>query len=149
MAKENSREMKLKYAFRSNSKVEVLHVTSDDQMFTQKGDALSHAKTLEDKALYDAKREKYMGGPSKEDVKIADADKAKADRKSLFEKHKELFGKNPAATAKNEDISKKIEAELAKRADVVKKVADADKGADDSSVDAGTGTGSEADGGGE
>lgn len=112
MAKENSRERKLKYAFGANKKVELLYVTSDDQMFTNKSDAVNHSRSLEDQTVESAERRKYVGGPSEAEVAAAAAAEAEAERDELIAEFVELFGKEPAVSAKNEDIRAKIDEEL-------------------------------------
>ena len=107
-SKKETRELRLKYAFGSNSKVEELHVTSDDQMFTNGSDAKAHAKSLEDETVDVAKRSDYIKVQS---VAQKIADEVFSERSQLIEKHVALFGKKPSANASIDKIKEKVEAE--------------------------------------
>jgi len=106
MAKENSREQKMKYIFGNNPQIKELHVTSDDQAFTLERDAANHAANLEDKEIALVKRSEYVAA-SKTEV-VVDQE---AEREAAIARHLELFDKEPAKTAKLETILAKIEAE--------------------------------------
>lgn len=110
MAKENSRELKLKYIFNQYPEIKELHVTSDDQAFKQENDAKAHARTLDDKEVALVKRGEYVA--AKFSTEESDEDK----RAALFARHLELFGKEPASNAKTETVAAKIAAKEADNA---------------------------------
>lgn len=106
--KKETRDERLKFAFGSHSKVQELHVTSDDQMFTNKDDAKVHAATLEDRTVDTEKRSDHIKVASPAE-KIAE--KVWTERESLFREHEELFGALPAKSAPTAKVKEKIEAE--------------------------------------
>lgn len=134
MSKENTRERKLQYIFAQHPNDKELHVTSDDQAFRNKSDAINHGKTLSDKEVKLEKREDYAKpSPVKDEKAKAPADdaktEAKKEREALFARHEELFGQKPASTAPTAKVKAKIEAEEARLAEVAAK--DAESGDDD------------------
>jgi len=123
MSKENTRERKLQYIFAQNPNDKELHVTSDDQAFRNKSDAVNHSKTLENKDVKLEKREDYVK-PSSEKVSepVADAkSEAKKEREALFARHEQLFKQKPASNAPTQKVKEKIEAEEARLAEVAAK----------------------------
>lgn len=129
MSKENTRERKLQYIFAQHPNDKELHVTSDDQAFRSKSDAINHGKTLADKEVKLEKREDYAKpSPVKDEKAKATADDAKTEakkvREALFARHEELFGQKPASTAPTAKVKAKIEAEEARLAEVAAKDAD-------------------------
>lgn len=133
MSKENTRERKLKYIFAQNPNDKELHVTSDDQAFRNRSDAVNHAKTLQDKDVKLEKREDYVKPLSVNDEKasepVTDAkSEAKKERDALFARHEELFKQKPAANASTEKLKSKIEAEEARLAEVAAKDAGSTEG---------------------
>ncbi|MDM1048059.1 hypothetical protein [Sphingobacterium hotanense] len=115
---QETRDERLKFAFGSHSKVGELHVTSDDQMFTDIANAKAHAKSLDDKNVDTVKRSEY--------VKSLDSSKnpatsSKSERELLFEQHEKLFGNLPKSNASTAKVKEKIEAELSRISEMSKK----------------------------
>lgn len=133
MSKENTRERKLQYIFAQHPSIKALHVTSDDQAFTNESDAKNHSKTLEDKDVKIENREDYAKKAAvKDETTKSPADDAKAEakkeREALFARHEELFKRKPAGNASTVKLKAKIEAEEARLAEVAAK--DAESGGD-------------------
>lgn len=124
MAKENTREERLKYAFGAHPSVKEFHVTSDDQMFVEANNAKNHANSLEDKTVVIAKRVDYV----KSTAPAIPDNQLDLEREALKAKHKELFGKDPAANFNMEKMKKKVADEEIKRAEEAQKSEAADKG---------------------
>lgn len=131
MAKENTRERRLKLIFGLHPKADQFHVTSDDQAFEKKSLAEKHAETLRKAGLKGdvslVKRSDIIkggkpaadAGKEPANAKTAKSDGKESDTESLAalnKIHEELFGKAPAKNAKPETIKAKIDAEIAKRA---------------------------------
>ncbi len=116
---ENTREQKLKYGFGAHPSVKEFHVTSDDQMFLNAGDANNHAKNLEDKEVKVELRSDYV----KSTVDPAPDNQLDLEKEALREKHKELFGNYPNANAGLDKIKEKILLEEARLAALAEKEA--------------------------
>lgn len=108
---QETREERLRFAFGSHSRSELLFVTSDDQMFTEEANAKMHAVNLEDKEVQTAKRSDYIK-PAQ--VKENPEDIKKKEREELFVQHEELFGNLPKFNASTKAVREKIEAEKAR-----------------------------------
>lgn len=104
---ENTREQKLKYGFGAHPSVKEFHVTSDDQMFLNAGDANNHAKSLEDKEVKVEKRSDYV----KNKLDNAPDNQLDLEKEALRERHKELFGNYPNANAGLAKLKEKIKDE--------------------------------------
>jgi len=148
-SKKETREQRLRYAFGTHSKVQELHVTSDDQMFTNQGDAKVHAATLEDRTVNTEKRSDHIKVASPAE-KIAE--KVWTERELLFKKHEELFGAPPAKSASTAKVKEKIEIEEKRLEEVSKKdqpiegSAVTDNGSEEEDPNAGKGDGPDTDG---
>ena len=105
---QETRDERLKFAFGSHSKVEELHVTSDDQMFTDIANAKEHAKSLEDPEVQTVKRSDHIK-PAKAEENPEDI--KKKEREELFAQHEKLFGNLPKPNASTKAVREKIEAE--------------------------------------
>lgn len=125
MAKENTREQKLKYAFGAHPSVKEFHVASDDSMFLNASDAKNHAATLDDKEVKVEKRSDYIVKTEQPSNKDSEADKAKSERATLFAKHEKLFGQKPASNAPTKMLKEKIATEEARLAEAATKDAEA------------------------
>ncbi|MGJ1305133.1 hypothetical protein [Sphingobacterium multivorum] len=132
---ENTREQKLKYGFGSHPSVKEFHVTSDDQMFLNAGDANNHAKNLEDKEVKVELRSDYL----KSTVDPAPDNQLDLEKEALREKHNELFGNYPNANAGLDKIKEKIKIEEDRLAAL------ADKEANDSMESENSESGNESD----
>jgi len=125
---QETRDERLKFAFGSHSKVEVLHVTSDDQMFTDIANAKAHAKSLEDSEVQTVKRSDYIKSAKAEENP---EDIKKKEREDLFAEHEKLFGNLPKPNASTKSVKEKIEAEKARLLESSKKDAQATGAAQD------------------
>lgn len=122
MAKENTREQRIKYAFGAHPSVKELHVTSDDQMFIQPTDAVNHAKSLEDDSVEVAKRIDYVENK----ITPVAPNQLDLEREALAIRHEELFGKKPAPNAGIEKLKEKIKVEEERLAKVAEEEAKAE-----------------------
>lgn len=125
---QETRDERLKFAFGSHSKVEVLHVTSDDQMFTDIANAKAHAKSLEDSEVQTVKRSDHIKSAKAEENP---EDIKKKEREELFAEHEKLFGNLPKPNASTKNVKEKVEAEKARLIESSKKDAQATGGAQD------------------
>lgn len=138
--KENTREQRLKYAFAAHMGVMLFFVTSDDQMFVQRCDAVNHASTLENKEIDEAHRKDYVTSVA---TSVPD-NQLDLERESLVIRHQELFeGKKPAKNAAIETIKAKIKAEEERLAEEAKKATELAGSTEDVDSGGDKGTGSE------
>lgn len=121
MAKENTREQKLKYAFGAHPSVQELHVASDDSMFLNASDAKNHASTLADKTVEVEKRSDYVENK----VEPVAPNQLDLELEALRARHLELFKQKAANNAGIEKLKAKIEVEEARLAEVANKDAEA------------------------
>ncbi len=93
-------------------KLEVLHLTSDGQGFSEenKHHAESHSQTLKDKKVYTFERNFE---PETTETKTASTD---TNREALVEEYTKLFDKKPAHNIKADTLQAKINAKKAELA---------------------------------
>lgn len=105
--------------FAQHPTVEGFHFTTDGQAFHLESDAKNHALTLEDKGVEFVKNPKVKTEKPKADgVKLpttTDEEKeaAKAERKTLVEEYKKLYGKSVSPSWDNAKIKALIDTKKA------------------------------------
>lgn len=102
MEKVQSRDQVKKFLFGQHPNEAGFHLTSDNQAFTEKhkGDAINHAKTLEDKTVDWVKNPKL-----KAEDEGSEDDTERAD---LIARYTELFGSAPVKNIKTDTLKTKI-----------------------------------------
>ncbi|MGV3705447.1 MAG: hypothetical protein ACO1NU_08715 [Arcticibacter sp.] len=107
MKKSSEREKIIKILFAQNPNAKTFHMTSDNQAFFQKGDAVNHGKTLEDKDVVEVKRPSdIVEDPDGENE--SNADTAKAERETLLARYSELYGEPAAKNITTDKLKAKI-----------------------------------------
>lgn len=103
-----TREEKLRSIFKLNPQFKELHVTSDDQAFSQLSDAKNHARTLKDDSIDLVTPRSFKKESSSEEKPAGSIADQSDEKAALVTEYSALAGKEPAKNIGIETLKTKI-----------------------------------------